>query len=190
MIIRTNSGVLIHGVVTKDPQIKPVGQNQVLKFDIKAHSVKNDAGRWGSTYVQANLWHGIDQWDGMLCKGDTVTVCARKLDSREYNGKTYLSVDVDDIIPGGLVIQRWMQMVIDMMEQQAAPPVLTPTDEVTPFDPPSLKEDAPVQTSLAGAQMYSGEALSDYAPRGDVPPAVGTPEAGALIDDDSEDLPF
>lgn len=28
-------------------------------------------------FVGVNLWHGIDQWDGMLQKGDQVTVLPR-----------------------------------------------------------------------------------------------------------------
>ena len=73
----------------------------MLKFDIKAHSVKNAAGNWEGLYVQVNVWHGLEQWDGMLQKGDYVTVYARELKSREYNGKTYYNVDADDIQPGG-----------------------------------------------------------------------------------------
>lgn len=51
------------------------------------------------------------------------------------------------------------------------------------------------QTSLSGGQMYPGEFLKDYAPRtsqaaASAGPAVGTPEADAMIDDDADDLPF
>lgn len=97
MIIKTSTGVLLHGTLAKDPEIRNAGQKQVLKFDIKAHSVKNAAGNWEGLYVQVNVWHGLEQWDGMLQKGDYVTVYARELKSREYNGKTYYNVDADDI---------------------------------------------------------------------------------------------
>lgn len=165
MILKHKTGVLLHGAIAKDPVFKDVGQKRVMKFDVKAHSVKNDAGSWESTYVQVNIWHGLDQWDGMLQKNDPVTVYARKLDERDYNGRTYYSVDADDIQPGGAVIFRWMQMIADM---------------IPPAEPPAL----------TGAQMYTGEQLSDYAPHSAAPPAVGTPEADALIDDDADDLPF
>ena len=115
--------------------IKSAGQKQVLKFDIRAHSVKNDAGSWESLYVQVNVWHGLEQWDGMLQKGDAVMVFARELKSREYNGKTYYDVDADDIQPGGLVTFRWMQTLADMIATPAAPE-MPPTEEATPFDPP------------------------------------------------------
>ena len=70
MIIKTSTGVLLHGTLAKDPEIRNAGQKQVLKFDIKAHSVKNAAGNWEGLYVQVNVWHGLEQWDGMLQKGD------------------------------------------------------------------------------------------------------------------------
>lgn len=190
MILTHKTGVLLHGTLAKDPVIKDVGQKRVLKFDVKAHSVKNDAGNREGLYVQVNVWHGLDDWDGMLQKGDAVTIFARELKSREYNGKTYYSVDADDIQPGGLVTFRWMQMIADMIPAApSAPPDLTPTDESTPFDVPAEQEVE--QTSLSGAQMYPGEQLSDYAPRSTPPPpAVGMPEADALIEEDANDLPF
>ena len=157
MIIKTSTGVLLHGTLAKDPEIRNAGQKQVLKFDIKAHSVKNAAGNWEGLYVQVNVWHGLEQWDGMLQKGDYVTVYARELKSREYNGKTYYNVDADDIQPGGLVTFRWMQTLADMMAAPAVPE-MSPTEEATPFDPPPAP--APVQTSLQGGQMYPGEHLA------------------------------
>lgn len=174
MILTHKTGVLLHGTLAKDPVFKDVGQKQVLKFDVKAHSVKTDTGSWESLYVQVNVWHGLDKWDGMLLKGDAVTVFARELKTREYNGKTYYSVDADDIQPGGLVLFRWMQNLIDLCTE-----------------PPA----SPEQTSLSGGQIYPGEKLTDYAPRtpqaaAPTGPVVGTPEADALIDDSANDLPF
>lgn len=187
MVCTNKTGVMLHGKLSKDPEIRAAGQRSVLKFDMKAHSTKNDAGKWESLYVQVNVWHGIDQWDGMLQKGDAVTVYARKLDTREYNGKTYYNVDADDIVPGGLVIFRWMQNVIDLCAQPSAPPELIPTDEPTPFDPPP----EPVQTSLDGARLYPGEALADYAPAHTAAPdPVQQAADDGLIDESADDLPF
>ena len=83
-------------------------------------------------------------------------------------------MDADDIQPGGLVLFRWMQNLIDLCTE-----------------PPA----SPEQTSLSGGQIYPGEKLTDYAPRtpqaaAPTGPAVGTPEADALIDDSANDLPF
>lgn len=143
-------------------------------FADRASSTKGPDGKWQSFFVGVNAWHGIAERDGMYQKGDVVTVTARELKSREYNGKTYYNVDADSIVPDDLVQLRWMQQMIDMMAQPAPPPASEPT---------------PVQTSLTGGQMYAGENLSDYAPR---PKQEAAPPAGedALIDDDADDLPF
>lgn len=188
MIVRTGSGVMLHGELARDPEIRSAGQKQVLKFDVKARRVQNDAGKWETLYVQVNVWRSIDQWDGMLKKDDSVTVYARKLEEREYNGKTYYNVDADDIVPGGLVIFRWMQDVVNLCSQPVFPSDPVPTNESTPFDEPSA-EPEPVQTNLAGAALYPGEALADYAPPSAKSPG-SLPSDYDPINDDSEDLPF
>ena len=170
MMVKTASGIMLHGEISKDPGIRNAGQKQLLSFSLRVHSVKNDDGKWESQFVDINVWNSIDAWDGMLQKGDYVTVFARELRSREYNGKIYYSADAMDIQPGGLVTFRWMQQIVDMIPavSPAATPEMVETDEPTPFDPPP--EPEPVQTSLAGGQMYPGE--------------------DAPIYDDADDLPF
>ena len=115
MIVQTKNGIMLHGEIAKDPVLRDVGQKRVLKFDLKASRTHDESGKWQSFFVGVNLWHGIDQWDGMLQKGDQVTVFAQKLKEREYNGKIYYDVDADDVQPGGLVTFRWLQQ----MKEQA-----------------------------------------------------------------------
>lgn len=189
MIVQTKTGVMLHGEIRTDPEVRSAGQKQVLKFDLKASSTKDSGGKWQSLFVGVNLWPGVDQLDGMFEKGDQVTVFARELKTQEYNGKTYYDVDADDIQPGGLVTFRWLQQMIELMSPPAPPPELVPTDEPTPFDPPPAAEPVPTQTSMTGGQMYPGEKLSDYAPRSPSPPALSSPDDD-LIDDDADDLPF
>lgn len=188
MIVQTKTGVQITGEIRSDPQIREAGQRRVLKFDLRASSTKGADGKWQSLFVGVNVWHGIDLRDGMYQKGDVVTVTARELKSREYNGKTYYNLDADSIVPDDLVTLRWMQNMIDIMAQPAEPPQMLPTEESTPFDPPPPPD--PVQTTLSDGRMYPVESLADYAPRSASPPAAGTPEADRLIDDDADDLPF
>lgn len=190
MMVKTSSGVMLHGEISKEPAFRAAGQKQLLSFSLKVHSVKNDSGKRESLFVEVDLWKDLDAWDGMLQKGDFVTVFAPKLKDREYNGKTYYSVDAVDLQPGGLVTFRWMQQIVDMIPvSPAAAPELTPTDEPTPFDPPPASEPKPVQTSPTGGQMYPGETLSDYAPRRNPAPAAD-PAGDAPIDEDADDLPF
>lgn len=176
MIVQTKNGIMLHGEIAKDPVLRDAGQKQVLKFDLKASRTQDESGKWQSFFVGVNLWHGIDQWDGMLQKGDQVTVFAQKLKEREYNGKIYYDVDADDVQPGGLVTFRWLQQMIDLMAQPGPPP--------EPAEPEAGPAD------LQGAQMYPGESLADYAPHStDAPEAAPSAEYDP-INDDAEDLPF
>ncbi len=176
MIIQTKTGVQITGEIRSDPEVRSAGQKEVLKFDLRASSTKGPDGKWQSFFVGVNLWHGIDQWDGMLQKGDQVTVFAQKLKEREYNGKIYYDVDADDVQPGGLVTFRWLQQMIDLMAQPVPPP--------EPAEPEAGPAD------LQGAQMYPGEALADYAPRSTAAPEPAPSAEYDLINEDAEDLPF
>lgn len=77
MIVQTKNGIMLHGKIAKDPVLRDIGQKRVLKFDLKASRTQDETGKWQSFFVGVNLWHGIDQWDGMLQKGDQVTVLPR-----------------------------------------------------------------------------------------------------------------
>lgn len=151
-------------------------KKRVLKFDLKASRTQDESGKWQSFFVGVNLWHGIDQWDGMLQKGDQVTVFAQKLKEREYNGKTYYDVDADDVQPGGLVTFRWLQQMIDLMAQPGPP--------LEPAEPAAEPE------GLQGAQMYPGESLADYSPHSTSAPEAAQSAEYDPINDDAEDLPF
>jgi hypothetical protein len=172
MIVQTKNGIMLHGEIAKDPVIRDAGQKRVLKFDLKASRTQDETGKWQSFFVGVNLWHGIDQWDGMLQKGDQVTVFAQKLKEREYNGKVYCDVDADDVQPGGLVTFRWLQQMIDLMAQPGPP--------LEPAEPAGLQ----------GAQMYPCETLADYAPHSTVAPEPAPSTEYDPINEDAEDLPF
>ena len=148
MIIQTKTGVQITGEIRSDPEVRSAGQKEVLKFDLKASSTKGPDGKWQSFFVGVNAWHGIAERDGMYQKGDVVTVTARELKSREYNGKTYHNVDADSIVPDDLVLLRWMQQMIDMMAQPAPPPELEPW--------------AYVRRALAEAEAQGCKSVEEY----------------------------
>lgn len=176
MIVQTKNGVMLHGEISKDPVIRDAGQKRVLKFDLKASRTQDETGKWQSFFVGVNIWHGIDQWDGMLQKGDQVAVFAQKLKEREYNGKTYYDVDADDVVPGGLVTFRWLQQMIDLMAQPGTPP--EPAELETPT------------ADLQDGQMYSGESLADYAPRSTIAQEAAPSAEYDPINDYADDLPF
>lgn len=111
MIIKTSTGTKVTGTLTRDPEMKETKSgNPFLSLSVKAHSVKDESGKWNSVFVECCLWKNLDQWDGLLQKGDFVEVCGKELKSREANGKTYWSLlDVDGVVVGGLVNARWVQ---------------------------------------------------------------------------------
>lgn len=176
MIVQTKTGVMLHGEISKDPVLRDVGQKRILKFDLKASRTQDETGKWQSFFVGVTIWHGIDQWDGMLQKGDQVAVFAQKLKEREYNGKTYYDVDADDVVPGGLVTFRWLQQMIDLMAQPG-----------TPQEPAELETPT---ADLQDGQMYPGESLADYAPRSTSAQEAAPSSEYDPINDDTEDLPF
>nr|DAG25352.1 MAG TPA: hypothetical protein [Bacteriophage sp.] len=176
MIVQTKNGIMLHGEIAKDPVIRDAGQKRVLKFDLRASSTKGPDGKWQSFFVGVSAWHGIAERDGMYQKGDVVTVTARELKSREYNGKTYYNVDADSIVPDDLVQLRWMQQMIDLIAQPGPP--LEPTE-------PTAEPEC-----LQGAQMYPGETLADYAPHSTAAPEPAPSTEYDPINEDAEDLPF
>ena len=206
MIVQTKTGVRVSGTVARDPEVKTLGGKDVLKLNIKAQNEKDEGGSWHSLFVDVLCWGGLAQRDGMYQKGDFVAAEGRALQRREYpegSGKLYYSLSADSLLPGDLVVLRWMQQVVDMIPDsfgQAAPSAqseFAPTGEPTPFDALQGAQAAPAQTSLDGAQMYPGETLADYAPRTGKAGKAAQPAAD-LADElarqidatDAEDLPF
>lgn len=210
MIIKTRLGALVAGTLAREPEIKTLGTKDVLVLNVKAQSEKDDAGRWKSLFVDVQCWDGLTERDGMYQKGDFVAAFGREIKTREYpegSGKIYHSLPADGVLPGDLVTLRWMQQVVDMIPDSPlqAPPVMTETDEDTPFDPPAPRPEQTKMTSFAVAekrppdapppdipsaqQMYPGEALDDYAPRSRQP--VPEDDLTRQLDaTDAEDLPF
>ena len=210
MIVKTQRGTLVAGAVAREPEVKTLGDKDVLILNVKAQSEKDDAGRWKSLFVDVQCWGGLTERDGMYRKGDFVAAFGREIKSREYpegSGKFYHSLSADGILPGDLVTLRWMQQVVDMIPDSPlqTPPAMGETDEDTPFDAPAPQ---PEQTNMAGfaaaekrppdvpppdipaaQQMYPGETLGDYMPRARQP--VPEDDLTRQLDaTDAEDLPF
>ena len=178
MSIKTSTGAMVAGTLSRDPEIKETRTgNQFLSMSVKAHSVKDDSGKWNSVFVECCIWRDLDRWDGLLHKGDFVVAFGRELKSHESNGKTYWNLDAEGVLVGGLVNASWVQMAIDMIQptEQAGTDDFAPVEDETPFDP--------------GAEPP--QSVSQPEPAKQPAPAV-TPE----YDDDSRpisdtgDLPF
>ena len=179
MIIKTSTGTKVTGTLSRDPEMKETKSgNPFLSLSVKAHSVKDDSGKWNSVFVECCLWKNLDQWDGLLQKGDFVEVCGKELKSRDVNGKTYWSLlDVDGVVVGGLVNARWVQMAIDLMQQQApaGEPAAT-ADDFTKEEGPTPFDNEPEPPATSAQPAPAAQQYADDADR--------------IINDDADDLPF
>lgn len=116
MIVNTKTGLLISGDLIKDIETRQAEQRNVIKLHIRYgfDPPAEAGGRKSGKLLDIDVWDDISALDGMLCKGDAVVVSAQQVKSREYNGKTYYSVDADGLYPSAAVVLRWMQQVIDI----------------------------------------------------------------------------
>lgn len=95
MIIKQGNNRIVTGRVTRDAEIKLVGEKQTPKC---AFGVA--AANYGEDTVFANIvaWRDKAEAAAILKKGDYVAVFGKEK-SREYNGKTYYDLEADVIIP-------------------------------------------------------------------------------------------
>lgn len=182
MIIQTKTGAQVLGTLSREPKIKETRSgSQFLSLSVKASSTKDESGKWNSLFVECCIWSNLEQWDGLLQKGDAIMAFGRELKSHESGGKTYWNLDADGIFPDGSVMARWVQQGIDIMQRFCNQPGQPQTDGFEPVD-----GETPFETGSKPPQS-----ASQPDPAKQPAPAV-TPE----YDDDSrpisdtDDLPF
>lgn len=84
--------VIVAGNATRDSEYKTVGDKQspVCSFSLAVGKNKD-----GSTaFANCKAWHSLAKLASHISKGDAVCVIG-KLESREYNGKTYTDLVAD-----------------------------------------------------------------------------------------------
>lgn len=183
MIIQTKTGAQVLGTLSREPEVKETRSgSQFLSLSVKASSTKDESGKWNSLFVECCIWRNLDQWDGLLQKGDAIMAFGRELRNHESGGKTYWNLDADGIFPDGSVIARWVQQGIDIMQQlydqpgQPQTDDFEPVDGETPFDPGS----EPPQSASAPApdKQPAPAAAPEY------------DDDSRIIETDADDLPF
>lgn len=180
MIARKTTGTLISGTLSRDPELKETRNgNSFLSLSVKAHSIKDESGKWNSIFVECCLWRDLDKWDGLLQKGDFVEVFGRELKTHESNGKTYYNLDADGIIVDGLVTARWVQMAIDMMQQ----PISEPSTDRSTDDSGQMPAENELQPSTNDFQNEAVN-LPSY------PERPFTEDECRIIESDENDVPF
>lgn len=206
MIINTKTGIKVSGALIRTPELRQVGSRMVLKMCVRygTEPPAEPGGQRVGKLLDVDVWNGAEQLDGMFEKGDFITAYGDEIKERPYDGKIYHSIDAIGIVPGALVVFRWLQQVVDMIPPAAAVPAgaFSVISEPTPFDAQNAPQAAqqPAQTTLydasrsapaapdiAGGELYPGERLADYAPQHTAAP---DPLGEEPIQADCEDLPF
>jgi hypothetical protein len=91
MIGKVDSGYIASGSLSRDPEMKTTTTGKyVSEFSIIAGKKPDGTTR----FVNCKAWNDLAQAAASLRKHDSVMVAGR-LDSREYNGKTYSDLVCD-----------------------------------------------------------------------------------------------
>ena len=87
---------MVVGYVPKDAELKKVGQNNSSKtsFSIKASEKTLPDGKKEAQWTNCVAWHEMARICEGFKKGDVVMAVGR-IESREYNGKTYKDLVVE-----------------------------------------------------------------------------------------------
>ena len=87
---------MVVGYVPKDAELKKVGQNNSSKtsFSIKASEKTLPDGKKEAQWTNCVAWHEMARICAGFKKGDFV-MAVGKIESREYNGKTYKDLVVE-----------------------------------------------------------------------------------------------
>jgi hypothetical protein len=96
----SNGNVMVTGNVTKEPELKYVGEKHraVVGFSIAAG--KREDGT--TIFINLKAWGRLAEYASVAKKGDAVCAIGR-VESREYNGKTYSDLVCDWLNIAGAV---------------------------------------------------------------------------------------
>ena len=100
MFIRNNSGQMITGRVSRDPEHKVFDSGRSkASFSIlygEDAANKDEQGRPRGLFLNVDAWGAVGRDACLLQKGDYITATGR-VEQREYNGKTYTTFIADAI---------------------------------------------------------------------------------------------
>lgn len=93
---------MVVGYVPKDAELKQVGQNNSSKtsFSVKASEKTLPDGKKEAQWTNCVAWHEMARICAGFKKGDIVMAIG-KIETREYNGKTYKDLVVEFAVKSG-----------------------------------------------------------------------------------------
>ncbi len=88
---------LVQGIAGKDAELKQAGRAMLGKVSVAAVQNADESTMW----VTINGWRDRANDVGAISKGDSVMAIGT-LNTREYNGKSYIDVDADFVCISGI----------------------------------------------------------------------------------------
>lgn len=110
MQIAGKGGVIVAGTAHDNAEFKRVGQNETAMAKFSVYLGKGEDGK--GQYANCVAWRDLAEYASGVCKDDPVIV-AGKLESREYEGKTYTTLNVQWMSYGVPRHEEHMPMVAD-----------------------------------------------------------------------------
>ena len=91
----SDGGFMVAGYVARDAECKTTQSGKVLtKWGVAAAKVKKDDGNYDTKWTNCQAWGDAAKAASTIKKGDTV-LCIGRLETNEYEGKTYKNLVVE-----------------------------------------------------------------------------------------------
>lgn len=91
----TDGNFLVIGYVARDAEMKTTQSGKTMtRWSVAAAKAKTADGKYETKWTSCQAWHDAARAAASIRKGDTV-LCAGRMESHEYEGKTYKDLIVD-----------------------------------------------------------------------------------------------
>lgn len=86
---------MVAGYVARDAEMRTTQNGKTLTtWGVAAAKIKKDDGNYETKWTNCQAWHDTARAAATIKKGDTV-LCIGRLETNEYNGKTYKNLVVE-----------------------------------------------------------------------------------------------
>lgn len=91
----SDGNFMVIGYVARDAEMKTTQSGKTMtRWSVAAAKVKTADGKYETKWTSCQAWHDVARAAASIRKGDTV-LCAGRMESHEYEGKTYKDLIVD-----------------------------------------------------------------------------------------------
>lgn len=91
----SDGSFMVAGFVARDAEMKTTQSGKTLTtWGVAAAKTQTADGKWETKWTNCQAWHDTARAAANIRKGDTV-LCIGRLETNEYNGKTYKNLVVD-----------------------------------------------------------------------------------------------